>query len=387
MIEQHLFGPGPKRILALDGGGIRGAITIAFLIKIETVLKKLFGHQTRISDYFDLIGGTSSGAILAGAAAVGLSGQEMLEFFSRLAPTVFRRSLWRIAGFQSKFDSRHLQTQLESVLGDISLDSERIQTGVCVVLKRMDTASAWVISNNPRSQFWNDPPDGSFVGNRRYKLATLIRGSAAAPHYFDPQLLQIVENQEPGLFVDGALTPYNNPALLLLLITTLPQYGIQWKSGPENLRVVSLGVGRFRDYLSVREGLRMSAVGVAIRSLTGMIAECDTMVLGLMQALGTTPTPWKINSEAGTMSGLLPGGPLFEQLRYDVILEQGWLERELGFTIDSKALMRLRRIDDYNSVRLAYEIGQRAAEKQILEEHFASEVFSAQTLQNAQGPR
>jgi hypothetical protein len=83
------------------------------------------------------------------------------------------------------------------------------------------------------------------------------------------------------------------------------------------------------------------------------------------------------------MSGLLPNGPLFEQLRYDVILEQDWLKRELGFKIDSKALMRLRRIDDYNSVRLAYEIGQRAAEKQILEEHFASELFSGQTL-NAQ---
>jgi hypothetical protein len=378
MIEQHLFGPGPKRILTFDGGGIRGAISIAFLIKIEAMLKQAFGQQTKISDYFDLIGGTSSGAILAGAAAVGLSGQEMLEFFIRLAPIVFRRSMWRIAGFQSKFDSRHLQAQLESVLGDITLDSERIQTGVCVVLKRMDTASAWVISNNPRSRFWDHPPDRSYVGNRQYKLATLIRGSAAAPHYFDPQLLQIVENQEPGLFVDGALTPYNNPALLLLLMTLLPQYGIQWTSGPENLRVVSLGVGRFRDYLSVRDGLRMSAVGVAIRSLTGMIAECDTMVLGLMQALGTTPTPWKINSEAGTMSGLLPTNPLFEQLRYDVILEQEWLERELGVKIDNKSLMRLRRIDDYNSVRLAYEIGQRAAEKQVLAKHFESEVFRRQ---------
>jgi hypothetical protein len=119
----------------------------------------------------------------------------------------------------------------------------------------------------------------------------------------------------------------------------------------------------------------MSAVGVAIRSLTGMIAECDTMVLGLMQALGTTPTPWKINSEAGTMSGLLPTNPLFEQLRYDVILEQEWLEQELGVKVDNKSLMRLRRIDDYNSVRLAYEIGHRAAEKQVLAKHFESEVL------------
>src|SRR5438270_1996389 len=133
MIQQHLFGPGPNRILAFDGGGIRGAISIAFLIKIETTLKQLFGQHTKISDYFDLIGGTSSGAILAGAAAIGLSGQEMFDFFTRLAPTVFRRSMWRIAGFQSKFDARHLQAQLESVLGDITLESHRIKTGVCVV--------------------------------------------------------------------------------------------------------------------------------------------------------------------------------------------------------------------------------------------------------------
>jgi hypothetical protein len=106
------------------------------------------------------------------------------------------------------------------------------------------------------------------------------------------------------------------------------------------------------------------------------------MVLGLMQALGTTPTPWKINSEAGTMTGLLAERPLFEQLRYDVILEQEWLERELEFKIDSKALMRLRRIDDFSSVALAYEIGQRAAEKQILAEHFTSEAFRNLSLQN-----
>jgi uncharacterized protein len=372
--NDHLFGSGRKRILALDGGGVRGAITIAFLERVESVLQKRFGPQVRMSAYFDLIGGTSSGAILAGGLAVGLPVRRMRDFFLHLAPKVFYRSPWRLAGFQSKFDSKRLQTELETIIGDISLDSDQIETGLCVVLKRLDTASAWVITNNPRSRYWEDPFDHSYVGNRRYKLATLIRGSAAAPHYFDPQVFQISENSEPGLFVDGALTPYNNPSLLLLLVTTLPQYGLRWLTGPENLSIVSVGAGRFREFLTVRESRRMSAVGIAIRSLTGMIGECDNLILGLMQTLGTTPTPWTINSEAGSMTGLLPDQPLFEQLRYDVNLDSVSLDR-LGFKVDGRSLSRLRRIDDPASVALAYAIGQRAAEEQVLESHFAAEDF------------
>ncbi len=70
------------------------------------------------------------------------------------------------------------------------------------------------------------------------------------------------------------------------------------------------------------------------------------------------------------MNGFLPDRPLFEQLRYDAILEPAWLER-LGFRLDVKTLSRLRRIDDPASVALAYAIGQKAAEQQVLEEHFA----------------
>lgn len=66
-LEEHLFAPGPKRVLALDGGGIRGIITIAFLKEIERVLKERLGgaNDFRLCDYFDLVGGTSVGSLLA----------------------------------------------------------------------------------------------------------------------------------------------------------------------------------------------------------------------------------------------------------------------------------------------------------------------------------
>ena len=64
--DYHLFGPGPKRILSLDGGGVRGAVSVAFLERIEQILDEQAGHKVRLGDWFDLIGGTSTGAIIAG---------------------------------------------------------------------------------------------------------------------------------------------------------------------------------------------------------------------------------------------------------------------------------------------------------------------------------
>ena len=63
--DRHLFGPGPKRILALDGGGVRGAITVAFLERIESLLWERYGRDMRLGDFFDLVGGTSTGAIIS----------------------------------------------------------------------------------------------------------------------------------------------------------------------------------------------------------------------------------------------------------------------------------------------------------------------------------
>jgi patatin-like phospholipase/acyl hydrolase len=69
----------PKRILALDGGGIRGALTLGYLQRIEDILRKQHGDEKsfRLSQYFDLIGGTSTGSIIAACLAIGMSVNEI----------------------------------------------------------------------------------------------------------------------------------------------------------------------------------------------------------------------------------------------------------------------------------------------------------------------
>ena len=58
-LDEHFFDIGPKRILTLDGGGIRGALTLGFLKRIEDILRRRVGDDPdfRLCDYFDLIGG------------------------------------------------------------------------------------------------------------------------------------------------------------------------------------------------------------------------------------------------------------------------------------------------------------------------------------------
>src|SRR5262245_48268211 len=62
----------PKRILSLNGGGIRGILTLEYLAWIEDMLRERSHRPDLVlSDYFDLIGGTSTGSIIAAALACG----------------------------------------------------------------------------------------------------------------------------------------------------------------------------------------------------------------------------------------------------------------------------------------------------------------------------
>ena len=364
--DAHLFGPGPKRILSLDGGGVRGAATIAFLERIEALIEEIEGHPVRLGDWFDLIGGTSTGAIIATALALGYRVSEIRTFYEQLAPKIFKRSFWRVTGWHAKFDSRRLMQELTKVIGARTLDSPDLRTGLCIVLKRMDTGSAWIVANNPRSVFWETPADGLFIGNRHLPLAHIVRASTAAPSFFEPELIEIAPGQPPGLFIDGGLTPHNNPALLMLMTALVPAYGLNWRIGPENLLIVSVGTGSFRPTLSPADAMRSSAIGLAIKSLAAMIAESQLLVLTLMTYLGQSPIAWPINSEIGDLGRVLaPTGDLFRFLRYDVRLEQSWLAENLGKHFSADFIAKLRPMDNPANMQALYELGQSAAADQV----------------------
>jgi len=366
--DRHLFGPGPKHILSLDGGGVRGVIAVAFLEKIEAVVGKQSG-DFRLADTFDLIGGTSTGAIIAGALAFGKTTTELRDIYHNLAPRAFKTSRFRIPFIQPKFDVSALRREIEAIVGDRMLDTPDLLTGFALVAKRMDTGSVWIVGNNPRAPYWETPRDKNYIGNQHFKLSNLVRASTAAPTYFEPELIPITDGVE-GLFVDGGVSPHNNPALILFMMSRLQPYGLCWDTGLDKLTIVSIGTGGHRKRLNSASLGRMQNITVALHALMTVMDDTQGMALAMMEWMGQCPTPWIVNSELGSLGESFPCGPLFRFLRYDVRLEADWLERHLGMKLSDADIDRAREMDNPASIPLAYDIGRRAAELQVKPEHW-----------------
>lgn len=162
--DQHMANDGtPKRILALDGGGLRGILSLGLLQKIENILRERHqaGDDFRLSHYFDLIAGTSTGAIIAATLAMGWTVEEIRKRYMSLGERVFTRSLLRQGVLRAKYDDATLISELKKVYGaKTTLGGPELETGLLVMTKRIDTGSPWPISNNPRGQYFAARPNG-----------------------------------------------------------------------------------------------------------------------------------------------------------------------------------------------------------------------------------
>ncbi|SDF06203.1 patatin-like phospholipase family protein [Rhodospira trueperi] len=371
--DRHLFGPGPKRMLALDGGAVRGIVSVAFLERMEAMLAARSDDPDgfRLSHYFDLIGGTSTGALIATGLALGLKVDHLRRFYTERTRKIFRRSRFRIAGVQLLFDAKPLVEEILAEVGDRTLDSPDLKTGLVIVTSRMDTGSPWIVTNIPGTKYWDTRTERGTLGNRYYRLASLLRASTAAPYYFKPEPIAVVEGQPPGWFVDGGVSPYNNPSLAMLQAATLSAYGLRWTPGAQTLLLVSVGTGSHRRRVPGEQIGRMSALGVAMRALSGVIADNQRMTLALLQVLSTPADPWPVNNEVGDLSDdLLGGRALLSFQRYDVQFDPSWVAEHTGITISDDEAKAFERLDNAAAVDSAYRIAGAAAERQVRAAHF-----------------
>ncbi len=233
----------PRKMLALDGGGIRGLMTARVLIRLEELLaKSRGGSDFRLCHYFDYIGGTSTGAIIAAALSRGMSAHELLDFYQDFGKQAFtKRSLF--ARWKSLYGGGELATKLKNVFGkQTTLAPEHLQNLLLVVTRNATTDSAWPISSNPAAMF-NDPKASN--SNLKIPLWKLVRASTAAPVYFPPEVIKVdpSDPEQDFVFVDGGTTPYNNPSFLMYRMATSPVYQLGWDVGERNLLIVSLGTG------------------------------------------------------------------------------------------------------------------------------------------------
>jgi patatin-like phospholipase/acyl hydrolase len=143
--------PSPqKKLLALDGGGIRGVITLEVLEKIERIARAKTGCANLvIADYFDYVAGTSTGAIIAACIAQGMPVADIRRFYVESGPDMFSRA-GLLRRFRYKFERERLEAMLQNVFGrETSLGSDHLRTLLMMVMRNATTDSPWPVSNNP----------------------------------------------------------------------------------------------------------------------------------------------------------------------------------------------------------------------------------------------
>lgn len=361
----------PKRILSIDGGGVRGAIACGYIRQIEETLRKQ--HQNprlRLCDYFDLIGGTSTGAIIAAMLATGRSAAYVQTLYSMLAKNVFsqKRRIWGRLKFC--YDKKALEAALLKEFQQTTLGDASLKTGLCIVTRRADTGSTWPLINHPNGKFYDD--------NKDILLRTAVRASTAAPTYFKPELINVGDKQDAAM-IDGGVSTANSPALKLFQVATLQGFPFRWSTGEDKLLLVSLGTGRWRERHELRRIVDCWLWDWG-KHIPAMIMSDAVLQNHLMlQYLSRSPTASQIDLEVGNLDDdLLCPEPLLHYLRYNLSLERSPPEGDNSLTLSKLGLTEedgfhpeeLRDLDRGTNTPKLIEVGNAAAREGVKADHF-----------------
>lgn len=205
-----------RRVLSIDGGGVKGVFPASFLATIEDSIGGC------VADYFDLIVGTSTGGIIALGLGLGLRARDLLAFYENWGPQIFGGPRhWRIlrALFRAKYSSDPLRRAAESVFGNRLLGESRNR----LVIPSFNVETGEV-------HIWKTAHDRRLERDYKCRAIEVALSTAAAPTYFPTY-----QASSGTALVDGGMWA-NNP-LMVAMVEALGVLG--WPS--DSLRVLSLG--------------------------------------------------------------------------------------------------------------------------------------------------
>ena len=195
------------RILAIDGGGIRGLIPAVVLAELE----QRTGRRT--AELFDLIAGTSTGGILACAltrpgddGGPAFTAADLIGLYESEGPEIFHRSLIRrVESVDGVIDARYDDSALNAALRRY-LDGARLSQAVCDLF-----ITAYEIER--RKAFFFRSTRARTDPTHDFAFVDAARATAAAPTYFEPVRIRPVEGDESYALVDGGVFALN-PAMV-----------------------------------------------------------------------------------------------------------------------------------------------------------------------------
>lgn len=367
-LEERIKKPGQKKILTLDGGGIRGIMTVEVLAGIEETLRKRLGKDDKfvLADYFDFFAGTSTGAIIAACLSLGMSSAQIRDFYVASGKEMFDKA-FLLKRFRYKYEDEKLAGKLKEVFGaKTTLGSPKLKTLLMMVMRNATTDSPWPLSNNPGAKY--NQPDRKDC-NLNLPLWQLVRASTAAPVYFPPEVIDIKTHQ--FVFVDGGITTYNNPAFQAFLMATVEPYNLNWAAGQDKLLIVSVGTGTSpqanADLAPDDMNLIYNAGSIPSALMYAALNEQDFLCRTFGACLAGDPLDREVGDMIGQKGPVMP--KLFTYLRYNAELSREGLD-SLGLTNIKPE--NVQQLDSVEHIAELQRVGQAVVQKKVRPEHFAA---------------
>lgn len=319
----RLRSPGPKRLLAIDGGGIRSVIAVEILAGIEAMLRKQLGnHNLVLTEYFDYVAGTSTGALLAACLAQGMEVSQIHRAYLSMLGQMFERATL-LSRFRHKYKADSFAQALKGLYGEETLGSNRLRTLLMIVLKNASNDAAWFVTNNPFAKYNERERPWSELA---LPLWQVVRASTAAPVYFPPEVIRL--GSSTAVFMDGTLTGFGNPAFQLFLRATAEPYRVGWPVGEDRLLLVSVGTGTWQDSQPNLQPSEMTILWNTMAIPRALMSAVNLEQDLLCRMFGRCLIGPALEREVGDMIGI--GGPvmpkLFTYLRYDHPLDRQGLD-------------------------------------------------------------
>jgi uncharacterized protein len=254
------------RILSIDGGGIKGILPGTILEYIESKICEKAGADKRLSDYFDMIAGTSTGGILSCIyLAPGDNGRpkftakQAVNLYIEKGHEIFDLDIWQrlSSGFgtiDEKYSAENLEQNLKEYFGDLKL-SQLLKP--CLI-------TSYEITK--RAAFFFTSMDAKKNEVDNFLVRDICRATSAAPTYFETAKIKSLY-EAPFYLIDGGVFA-NNPALCAYAEARKTDFGkiLQHTNKPDkptvkDMIIVSIGTGATGKPYSYKDAKDWGAIG------------------------------------------------------------------------------------------------------------------------------
>lgn len=201
-----------KKILSIDGGGIKGVFSASLLAEIEEKCNK------SSYEYFDMIAGTSTGAIIAAALSIGIPAREILNIYLQKGKEIFPQEMKFFSLFGGKYSNEPLRNALKEVFGIKKIKD--CQTRLLIPAFDLE---------NRKVHIFKTPHSDDLCFDKDCLLVDCLLATTAAPIYYSPYKMR------GGVYMDGGVGA-NNPSMVALVEAMTR---CEWKT--DEIEMLSIG--------------------------------------------------------------------------------------------------------------------------------------------------